>query len=153
MNGVLALALALAAPATPTQTPGVLGTWKVSYVAGAHHEGGRVSLITATGTLKITQRGDSLSAELAPDPVPNAPASPASTLTGVLRDGTAVLVTTSFGVVVVNGEERSITVIQTWTLRADGDSLTGSVDRRIEEMPAVSTGAPTQVTGRRSGPA
>ena len=48
----------------------------------------------------------------------------------------------------LNGEEKEVTSISTWTLVAKGDALEGTVERRLEGMDAPSRG-PQPVTGTR----
>lgn len=150
----LLLALLLGSTPLTAQQPGIAGTWKVTYVAGTRMEGGEATPLTATGTLTIERRGDSLTGTLVMDPQAELPTRPPVVMTGLLQNGAAVLTTTNRGNARIDGEDHPITVMSTWTIRADGDALSGTTEREILGLPADAHPAPggaAPVTGRRQG--
>jgi hypothetical protein len=66
---------------------------------------------------------------------------------GHLAGGGAVLVTKRVARINENGEESTREVTVTWTLKADGDALTGSMLTVLANAPADTD--PSPVKGRR----
>jgi hypothetical protein len=144
------LALIIAANSPSAQTP-LVGVWRLTYPAGSRIENGVPSLLMGTGTLRLEVRGDSLIGELVTDPLPEAPARPPARLAGVTGTKAVVLVSRTTGTLTINGEERPITAVSTWQLEVEGDSLSGTVARKLEGLPFGAQG-PDAVTGVRQRP-
>ena len=125
----------------------IIGSWKVSYVAGTRFENGTPTVINGTGKLVVQVQGDSLIARLIPDPIEGA-ARPESRLTAPSGSGKVVFISSGKAQVNTNGEVKEVTSISTWTLTANGDELSGTVERRIEGLDAPSRG-PQPVSGTR----
>ena len=140
-------ALVLCAGTLHAQSP-LVGVWRLTYPAGSRIENGVPSLIMGTGTLRIEAHGDSLTGELVTDPMPDVPARPAARLTGVASTGPTLLTSRTAGTLTMNGEERPMTAISTWSLEVRGDSLVGTVARKLEGMPFGAQG-PEPVRGVR----
>jgi hypothetical protein len=141
-----ALALSVAGPAA-AQTNPIVGSWNVSYVAGTRMENGAATNITATGKLIVQVQGDSLIARLIPDPIEGT-ARPESRMAAQAGAGKVVFVQRGVARVNINGEQKDVTSISTWTLSANGDALEGTLERRLEGMDTPSRG-PLPVTGTR----
>ena len=129
------------------QADPIVGTWKISFAAGTRMENGVATIITGTGKLVVQVQGDSLIGRLIPDPIEGA-ARPESRMAAPTGAGKAVFVQRGQARVNMNGEEKEVTSISTWTLTVDGDELKGTVERRLEGMDAPSRG-PHPVTGTR----
>lgn len=138
---VLSILIAGGAPLA-AQSP-LVGSWRVTYPAGARIENGERTLIMANATLQLAAAGDSLVGTLANDPSPDMPERPPIRLAGLASTGAVSLVSHSTGVINSNGEERKITVISTWSLEVRGDSLHGTVARKFEgvQLPEQEPGA------------
>lgn len=121
--------LGIAGPAA-AQTP-LVGTWKISFPAGARVENGVQSLVMGAGTLKIAAQGDSLIGELTSEPVENLPARGPSQMIGVAGNPTALIAKLTT-LIDINGEQHAVTVRSTWQLQAKGDSLIGSLSHKVE---------------------
>lgn len=143
---VLSFVILGAAPLA-AQSP-LVGTWRVTYPAGARIENGERTVIMANATLQVSATGDSLVGTLANDPSPDMPERPPVRLAGVAGKGPVSLVSNSSGSINMNGQQRAITVISTWSLEVRGDSLLGTVARRVEgvELPE---NEPGEVRGAR----
>jgi hypothetical protein len=138
MFRTLVLSLAVVAPPLVAQQAPLAGTWKVSYPAGSKMENGTVTNLTGTGTLTVTTQADSLIATLVLDPSAELPSRPPLRLAGVTSVGEVTFQGKSAGAVNINGESRPLTVYTTWRVRAQGDSLSGTVERKIEGGPPMS---------------
>jgi hypothetical protein len=125
----------------------IVGSWKVTFAAGARIENGTPTTINGTGTLIVQPQGDSLVARLIPDPIQGA-ARPESRLTAASGAGKVVFTSKGKAQVNANGDVKEVTSISTWILSATGDALTGTVERKIEGMDAPSPG-PQPVRGTR----
>ena len=132
------------------QSP-LVGTWQVSYTAGMRIENGMRTLIEATGALTIAAEGDSLVATLVTDPSPDMPARPPARMAGKSTAGGAVFHSRSKATINTNGEEREATSVNSWTLTARGDSLSGTVERSIEGFDGPAP-EPRPVSGTRRKP-
>lgn len=129
------------------QTHPIVGTWNVTYVAGTRMENGAATNITGTGKLIVQVQGDSLIARLIPDPIEGT-SRPESRMAAQAGAGKVVFVQRGAARVNINGEQKDVTSISTWTLSANGDALEGTLERRLEGMDAP-TGGPQPVTGTR----
>lgn len=127
----------------------IIGTWNISFAAGTRIEDGQPTTIMGTGKLTIEQIGDSLIAQLVANPIEGRPARPPARLAAAAGDGAVVFVSTSTATVNINGNEHTAISVSTWSLSATGDTLEGTVERRLEGFDAPSAGA-QPVTGTRS---
>ena len=143
---LLAIAMFGAGPALAQSNP-IVGSWKISFVAGTRVENGVATTITGTGKLIVQVQGDSLIGRLIPDPIEGA-ARPESRLAAPNVADTAEFIQRGKAQVNINGEVKEVTSISTWTLTADGDALSGTVERKLEGMDAPSRG-PQPVSGAR----
>jgi len=145
--------LVLGALTTPAflsaQQTALVGSWKISYPGGVRMENGEQTVLWATGTLTVDRQGDSLIANLVRDPGPEPPRAPMR-LAGAASVDPAVFEYRSQVTVNVNGEASFVPAISLWSLRAVGDSLTGSIERRVEG-PYPQRMEPQPVSGKRVG--
>jgi len=148
---LLLLGLTLTSSPLLAQQPPLVGVWRVSYPAGSLVEDGEVTQIMATGVLTIEGRQDSLVGTLVMDSQPDLPARPPARLTGVNAADGAVFVSQAVGTLNINGQVHPITAVSTWTLRANGNVLEGTVERKVEGDP-LGTQGPLAVTGTRQAP-
>lgn len=149
LNSMLLGAAVLGAGHGPllAQANPLVGSWKVSFAAGTRVENGTATTITGTGKLIVQVQGDSLVGRLIPDPIEGA-TRPESQMAALNGAGKAVFVQKGKANVNMNGESKEVTSISTWTLTANGDTLEGTVERRLEGMDAPSRG-PQPVSGTR----
>ena len=149
MTRTLALFFVLCGSALPPQQQQpIVGVWQISYPVGMRLENGTAEPIMATGTLTIAARGDSLIGELVTDSTPGLPGRAPARLLGRASVGEAVFTSNSKVTVNVNGTRSQGTAVSTWTLRARGDTLSGTVERRLEGVD-VPPQEPGPVTGTR----
>ncbi len=144
---VLFLALGGAGTLQAQQQP-LVGAWQISYVAGMMIENGEQTPIMGTGVLTIEAQGDSLIGTLVNEATAEIPARPPARLAGKADTGDVVFISRTKAKLNMNGVEREETAIGTWTLTAKGDSLAGTVERKIEGFDAGGS-IPRQVTGTR----
>jgi hypothetical protein len=111
-------------------------------------ENGTPTAITRTGKLTVAAQGDSLIATLVTDPADGHPNRPDVRLATKAGTGDAVFVQRSTAKLNINGAEQEAISISTWTLIAKGNTLEGTVARKIEGVDAPSAG-PQPVTGTR----
>ena len=111
-------------------------------------ENDNVTSVMGKAVLTIRQQGDSLIAVLDAPPRDDGTPTPQQTIGG--HDGAegAVFVAKSQAKVNINGEMSSVDMIVTWTLKANGDALSGTVFCEMLGGPA--TLVPTPVTGSRA---
>ncbi len=138
----------LALTATTLQAQQELtGTWEITYAAGARIENGHRTVINATGNLTVAAEGDSLVATLAPDSIDGLPRRPAVRMTAPRTPAPHKFVAHTKANINTNGDIREVDATATWLLTANGDSLTGTVERRIEGIDHDAGAEP--VTGTR----
>lgn len=125
------LLLALAGSTLQGQHQPLVGAWRISFPAGRRVKNGFATTIMANGTLTIEAQGDSLIGELVADSSPGRPTRPPARLAAANAEE-AVFASRTQATVNVNGETREVTAFSTWTLRAKGDSLSGTLQRRLE---------------------
>ena len=147
MTRSLVIALSLACSTLQAQQHPLVGTWQVTFVAGMSIENGVSTPILGGGTLTIEAQGDSLIGTLVRDPMPGVADRPPARLAGKLGDGAVTLVSESKATINMNGEERQSAVVSTWVLNVNGDSLEGTVARKIEGFNEMAE--PSPVTGSR----
>ncbi len=126
----------------------MVGVWSVSFAAGMRNEGGVETPIMQSGSLKITAEGDSLVVVMTMLPPPGMAPRPASRMAALASATPAVFVLTSQAKLNMNGEEMTRTATSTFSLKASGDSLSGTLTRVIEGIDFPSS--PMPVTGTRS---
>jgi len=124
------------------------GTWRLSYPVGATIENGVVTPIMGAGTLVVTPVADSLIGELNMDPDPELPPRPAQRLAASATAPAATFIARSEATINMNGSESKATVISTWKLTVKGDSLSGTVERVLEDFEDANQ-PPHEVTGVR----
>jgi hypothetical protein len=150
MTRTFLLSLAVGSSVLSAQQQPLIGAWQVSYTAGMRIENGMSTPLMATGLLTIVVKGDSLVGELAINPSPDVPARPPTRLTARLTNGSPVtFMSRSEATLNINGEERKATVVGTWTLRVESDSLIGTVERKLEGH-EMGNQEPRPVTGVRA---
>jgi hypothetical protein len=134
MKRVLICLLALTATggALAAQAPAFAGTWQVHYPRGTRVENGEATVIWGTGTLTIAAQGDSLIGTLAADSAPNVPPRPPVRLAGKAASPETTFISYSEATLNMNGDMKTATVVSTWTLAVKGDSLVGTVARRLQ---------------------
>lgn len=147
---VLAALLMLTPLAAQAQAHPLAGRWTIEYAGGMRIENGEPTPILAKALLTITEVGDSLVATVRMEPNPNLPPRPEGRFAALKASGSEITFKQrSEAKINTNGEERTMTAISTWVLKADGDALSGSLGRELEgmEMPLP---PPQPVTGRRA---
>ena len=132
MTRVLVLLLVLSASTAHAQNQSLVGSWKVTYPAGMRMENGTPTTIMATGSLTISAKSDSLVADLVNDPSPDVPARPPAHLAGKRGPGETVFASRTKATININGSAEEAIAVSTWKLQAKGDSLVGTVERKIE---------------------
>ena len=153
MIRTLSCLILLNATALAAQAPSITGSWQLSYPAGVRNENGNITVLHGTGVLTVVAQGDSLIGTLAADPNPEFTPRPASRLAGKATAGEATFVSHSEATLSMNGDERTATVVSTWKFKVQGDSLVGTVGRKLEGYDIEGGSQPPQpVTGvRRKG--
>ena len=153
MIRTLSCLILLNATALAAQAPSITGSWQLSYPAGVRNENGNITVLHGTGVLTVVAQGDSLIGTLAADPNPEFTPRPASRLAGKATAGEATFVSHSEATLSMNGDERTATVVSTWKFKVQGDSLVGTVERKLEGFDIEGGSQPPQpVTGvRRKG--
>jgi hypothetical protein len=151
MTRSLLLGLVLTSSPLLAQQPGLAGAWKVTYPGGSKVEDGYVTQIMVTGVLTIAAHQDSLVGTLVMDPQPDLAARPPARLAAVNGPAGGVFMSQTVGTLNINGAERPITVVSTWKLRANGNVLEGTVERKVEGLSHEDQG-PLPVKGTRQVP-
>jgi hypothetical protein len=150
MTRALLCLLAFHTTALAAQAPSFVGGWQLSYPVGAMVENGEVTVIMGTGTLTIVAQGDSLIGTLVTDSTPGERPRPTVRLAAPAVTGAATFVSHSEATMNINGQESKATVVSTWALKVQGDSLSGTVARTIEGFDMAGGDQPPQpVTGSR----
>ena len=148
MTRTLAVLLALCPGVLGAQQVPLAGTWQVHFQAGMRIENGEATPIFADGTLTVQPVADSLIGTLVTDPAPDMPARPAVRMAAKGGTSEATFIANSKATINVNGAEHEASVVSTWILRAKGDSLVGTVERKID-TPHAGPQEPRPVTGVR----
>ena len=150
MTRMILACLVLSASALSAQQQPLVGTWKLSYPAGMRMVDGAATPIMATGVLTIAAQGDSLVGDLTTDPSPEHPQRPATRLSAPAAGGDElVFASRSEATINRNGDAQTAVVWSTWTFEVKGDSLVGTVERKVEGIDLPSSG-PQPVTGVRA---
>ncbi len=140
--------LTLGSASLHAQQQPLVGVWLVNFQAGMRIEDGMATPLFATGTLTIQPVADSLIGTLATNPAPDMPARPPVRLAAKASTGEATFIAHGKATINVNGAEHEANVVSTWVLRAKGDSLEGTVARKIDS-PDAGPQEPRPVTGTR----
>ena len=148
MTRKLVALLALCHGALSAQQQPLVGSWQVHFQSGMRIENGEATPLFATGTLTVQPVADSLIGTLTTDPAPDMPARPPVRLAAKASSGEATFIANSKATINVNGAESDAAVVSTWILRAKGDSLLGTVERKIDS-PHAGPQEPKPVTGVR----
>ena len=146
---ILVLGALISPLSLSAQQSALVGAWKISYPSGVRMENGEQTILRATGTLTVARQGDSLIANLVRDPGPEPSRAPIHLAARASADP-AVFEYRSQATINVNGEASTVASVSLWSLRVVGDSLTGSVERRIDG-PYAQQMEPQPVSGRRQG--
>jgi len=147
MTLAITLLLVLSASPLVAQHP-LVGAWQVSFPAGVRLENGIATPIAASGVLTVVAQGDSLIGNLIIDLAPEGPARPPLRLAALAGEGEATFVSRTKATIIRNGGQTEAGVTSTWTLGVRGDSLEGTVERKLEGVQDGSQG-PQPVTGKR----
>jgi hypothetical protein len=129
---VCLLALTATGTALAAQAPSFAGTWQLSYPRGTRVENGEATVLWGTGVLSIATQGDSLIGTLTGDPAPDMPPRPPVRLAGKASTGETTFISSSEATLNMNGDMKTATVVSTWNLRLKGDSLVGTVQRKLQ---------------------
>ena len=144
----LVVLLTLGSASLHAQQQPLVGAWRVHFQAGMRVENGEATPIFADGTLTVQSTADSLIGTLSTDPTADMPARPPARLAARATTGQATFIAHSKATISVNGAEHDAAVVSTWVLQAKGDSLTGTVSRKIDS-PEAGPQEPRPVTGVR----
>ena len=148
---VFATACVLAPLPLAAQSHPLEGAWSINYVGGMSHQGGATTMIMANGTLTVEAKADSLIATLVQHANNELPSRPPVRMATLRGSGAAVFVVRSPVQIDVGGDPIRATSVSTWTLTATGDSIEGSVARRLEDAGdiPIPSSDPQPVTGKR----
>jgi hypothetical protein len=130
------------------QSHPLVGTWDVQVPAGMRMENGEATPIMAKGSYTFAIVGDSIIGTLKNDPIEGQPARPAARVATKVVAGPVTFATQSEAKLNMNGEESTRTAYITYVFEVTGDTLKGSVDRRIEGINMMTMG-PQPITGTR----
>ena len=130
------------------QSNPIVGKWSIEFAAGMRIENDAPTVLMAKGTLTIETSGDSLVATLHVEPNAEIQARPDSRFTTRMTTGTVIFEQHSQARMNSNGEETLVPAVTIWTLDVTGDTIAGTLARRIEgmELPVV---GPQPVKGTR----
>lgn len=141
--------IALAPGAAQGQaSPAIVGKWTIEYERGRRVENGEATPIMGSGEITIRQSGDSLVATLVTAAREDGSVPPPATFGGRTKGEDAIFVQHQTVQITINGEQSARPITLTWTLRAAGDALTGTLDRELPMMPTPVP--PSAVKGKRA---
>ncbi|WP_337172839.1 hypothetical protein [Gemmatimonas aurantiaca] len=144
----VAAALCMAAPLAAQPASPLLGKWSIEWELGRRVEDGVPSPIRASGVLTVVASGDSLLGTFeVTQRSDNATPPKPFTVGGRVTASGAAFVQRSEARLNMNGQEMVREALTTWTMRANGDQLEGSLSREISGM-QISV-EPTPVAGKR----
>lgn len=146
---VVALITAGVGPVHAQSPNALVGKWSIEYERGRRLENGEATPIMGTAELTIAQSGDSLVATLVASARPDGSVPPPSTFGGHANGDDVVFVQNQTVQINANGEMSTRDITLTWTLRASGDALSGSLARELPMMP--DSQQPSPVKGTRVG--
>jgi hypothetical protein len=130
------------------QSHPLVGVWDVQVPAGMRMENGEVTPIMAKGSYTFAIVGDSIIGTLKNDPIEGQPPRPAARVAAKVVAGPVTFATQSEAKMVMNGEEMTRTAYITYVFDVSGDTLKGTVERRIEGV-NIMAGGPQPITGTR----
>ena len=148
MTRKLVLLLTLCHGVLAAQQQPLAGTWQVTFQAGMRIADGEATPIMASGTLTVKPEADSLIGTLVTNPAPDMPERPPVRLAAKASSGEATFTAHGTATINVNGAKHEAAVVSTWVLRARGDSLEGTVERKIDS-PEAGPQEPRPVMGVR----
>jgi hypothetical protein len=126
---------------TQASAQSITGSWEASVATRVSNEGGEsVESNFVPISFTIEQRGDSIFAKWLRGAAEGIPAAPLRIYKGTFKDGTAILVTEPVEAKMNrNGEESTVKMVTTYTLKLQGDELVGTqsaaaVDGSMEPM-------------------
>ena len=125
----------------------LIGRWTVEYEVGRKMEDGDVTPIRGSGRMIIAPSGDSLLVTIQAPPRPDGTVPPPATVGARSSDGSTTFTQKQQVRVNLNGEESTRDVVLTWSLKASGDVITGTLTRAMQDAPAMLT--PSPVSGAR----
>ncbi len=128
------LALALSSTTLSAQQAPLVGTWRITYAGEMRVRNGVADPVMVNATLTVQPQGDSLIASLVTDSSSTLPNRPPLRLATKAGGGDAIFLSNSKATLNMNGDERQVTVLNTWTLSVKGDSLSGTLGRQLEGM-------------------
>jgi hypothetical protein len=149
MRRALLVLLPFLGSALAAQESPLVGSWHLSFPGGMRIENGYATPLMATGVLIVEAQGDSLIGTLARDSSPGLPARPPARLAGKTGSDQTTFISQTTAKVNLNGEVREATSVSTWILEARGDSLVGTVQRRVQGVDVDDPG-PLRVAGSRA---
>ena len=126
----------------------IVGKWNIEFERGRRIENGEMTSIMGKGELLVEQQGDSLLATLTQPPREDGTVVPPAKIGGHEKDGSVLFVQKSVAHMNINGEDQALDVVVTWTLKPEGDALSGTVFRDMKGGPMTMT--PTPVKGTRA---
>ncbi len=147
LAALLLSASAAVTHALPAQSASPLvGKWTIEFERGRRVEDGQVSSVMAKGTMTVTQQGDSLIATFDLPPRDDGTPVPSMRIVGTDGPQGAVFVQVQKITLNMNGEATTHDAKVTWSMKATGDTLTGSIAR---EMPMMEPQEPGPLKGTR----
>lgn len=146
----VALVTLMAPPSHAQQAP-LAGTWEFDLMVGRKGPDGGMVPGTAKARLTITEVGDSLVAVLEREAVDDTPARPPARMATRRGSGSeATFTQESLATLSAAGDERATMARTTWTFKAEGDVLAGTMAIRLEGV-GIPDMAPRSFKGRRLG--
>lgn len=131
----------------PAQSPNALvGKWSIEYERGRRMENGEATPIMGTGQVTFAPSGDSLIATLQAGPRPDGTTPPPTSFGGQVTPEGAQFVQEQVAQMNLNGEVREQKITLTWTFKASGDVLSGTLKR---DLPMMGPTPPSPVKGTR----
>lgn len=144
---IIAAVVVGGASRVPAQSPNPLvGKWNIEYERGRRMENGEATPIMGTGQVSFALAGDSIVATLQPAARPDGSTPAPVSFGGKLTGEGAHFVQEQTAQININGETRDQKIKMTWTFKASGDALTGTLQR---ELPGMPTGPASAVKGTR----
>jgi hypothetical protein len=114
--------------AKPARAQSVAGVWEASIPTQVRNEGGtETAADPVTVTIKLEQQGDSVFGTLQRAKIEGRPDAPLRKIAGSLKNGVLTLISEpSEGKLMRGGEGQIIKLVPVYTLKLEGDSLTGT---------------------------
>lgn len=137
----------LAATAQAQATSALVGRWEVELEVGRRVENETVTPIRAKATLEIVAKGDSVAATIQMPARPDGTVPAPTTAIGPRNGNETIFVQSLEAKLNLNGEVTTVPTKVTWVLKADGNTISGTV---LREIPSLSMPTePSPLTGRR----